>query len=104
SIRYRPTAVGPSLSKANEGMELFLQIVDDFQYDKVKVTLNEDIDNEVEFRFKIEGRNKEVYKGIPVELNIAMDGPLRKILTQGLKTYQLPERILTGMKRFEDKP
>jgi len=68
------------------------------------VTLNEDIDNEVEFRFKIEGRNKEVYEGIPVELNIAMDGPLRKILTQGLKTYQLPERILTGMKRFEDKP
>ena len=104
SIRYRPTAVGPSLSEANERMELFLQIVDDFQYDKVKVTLNEDIDNEVEFRFKIEGHNKEVYKGIPVELNIAMDGPLRKILTQGLKTYQLPERILTGMKRFEDKP
>ncbi len=103
SIRYRPKAVGPSLADANEGMKLFLQIVDDFQYNKVKVTFDEDEQDEVAFRFKIEGRNQAVYKGIPVELNVSMDGPLRKILSQGLKTYKLPARILSEMKRFEDR-
>ena len=95
SIRYRPTAVGPSLADANEGMKLFLQIVEDFQYDKVMVTLDEDELGEVAFGFKIQGRNQAVYKGFPVELNVSMDGPLRKILSQGLKTYKHPERILS---------
>lgn len=104
TIRYKPTAVGPSLSGANEGMKLFLQVVEDFQYDKVRVTLGEDAEGEVSFAFKIEGRNESVYKGIPVELNISMDGPLRKILTQGLKVYSLPERILSGAKQSKDKP
>ena len=104
SIRYRPTAVGPSLADANEGMKLFLQIVEDFQYDKVMVTLDEDELGEVAFGFKIQGRNQAVYKGFPVELNVSMDGPLRKILSQGLKTYKHPERILSEMRRFEDAP
>ena len=103
TIRYRPTAVGPSLANANEGMKLFLKIVEDFQYDKVKVMLDEDELGEVAFGFKIEGRNQAVYKGIPVELNVSMDGPLRKILGQGLKTYKLPERLLSDLKRFKDR-
>jgi len=103
TIRYQPTAIGPSLANANEGMKLFLKIVEDFQYDKVKVMLDEDELGDVAFGFKIEGRNQAVYKGIPVELNVSMDGPLRKILGQGLKTYKLPERLLSDIKRFKDR-
>jgi hypothetical protein len=65
--------------------------------------LDEDALGDVAFGFKIEGRNQAVYKGIPVELNVSMDGPLRKILGQGLKTYKLPERLLSDIKRFQDR-
>lgn len=101
TIRYTPAGVGPALSEANEGTKLFLDIVKDFQYDNILVALDEDEFGEVAFRFKIEGRNNAVYNGVPIVLNVAMDGPLRKILGQGLKTYTLPENLLQRIEAFE---
>lgn len=94
-IRYRPQSVGPALANANEGAELFLKLVEDFEYDSVRVTLNEDPPGGIASRFEIKGRNAAVYDGFPVELNISMSGPLRDILNQSIKTYTLPERLLT---------
>jgi hypothetical protein len=102
-IQYRPQAVGPALSDANEGTALFLDIVRDFQYDSVQVAIDEQPDGEVPFEFKIKGRNQTVYNGIPVELNLSMSGPLRALLQQGLKTYTLPDRLLERMQEFHDQ-
>ena len=102
-IRYQPEEVGPALSDANEGTALFLDIVRDFQYDSVRVTIDEKASGDIPFEFKIKGRNPTVYKGIPVELNLSLSGPLRAILQQGLKTYTLPDRLLERMQDF-DKP
>lgn len=105
SIRYRPEAeVRESLAGANEGMSLLLKVVDDFKYDSARVTLDEDAFGDVAFRFQIKGRNPELYKGIPVHLNVAMDGPLRKILSQSVKTFTLPEKILSQIQNFRDTP
>ena len=94
-IRYRPQSVGPVLANANEIAELFLKLVDDFKYDSVRVTLNADPSGGIASRFEIKGRNAAVYDGFPIELNISMSGPLRDILNQSIKTYTLPERLLT---------
>ncbi len=93
-IRYRPKSVGPALSDANEGAALFLKLVHDFNYDSVRVTLDEDPSGGVASRFEIKGRNQAVYNGVPVELNISMSGPLRDILNQTVKTFTLPGRLL----------
>ena len=103
TIQYRPEAVGPALSDANEGTALFLDIVRDFQYDSVRVTIDEQESGDIPFNFKIKGKNPTVYKGIPVELNLSMSGPLRAILQQGLKTYTLPDRLLERMQDFADQ-
>jgi hypothetical protein len=104
-IRYRPDKeIRSSIGGANEGMALLLQIVDDFEYETARVALDEDAFGDVAFRFQIKGRNLSVYKGIPVHLNVSMDGPLRKILNQGLKSYTLPERILSRIQEFKDAP
>lgn len=105
SIRYRPEAeIRDSLAGANEGISLLLKVVDDFEYDSARVTLNEDAFGDVAFRFQIKGRNPELYKGIPVHLNVAMDGPLRKLLNQSVKTFTLPEKILSQIQNFRDTP
>ncbi len=104
-IRYRPDKeIRSGLGSANEGMDLLLQIVDDFTYESARVTLDEDAFGDVAFRFQIKGNNPSVYKGIPVHLNVAVDGPLRKIVSQGLKTYALPERLLSRIQEFKDAP
>jgi len=103
TIQYQPEAVGPALSEANEGTALFLDIVRDFQYDSVRVTIDETDSGDIPFEFKIKGKNPTVYKGIPVELNLSMSGPLRSILQQGLKTYTLPDRLLERMQEFADQ-
>lgn len=102
AIRYRPQSIGPALADANEGMKLFLQLVHDFTYDSVRVTLDEDPSGGVSSRFEIRGSNATVYDGIPVELNISMSGPLRDILHQSIKTYTLPERLLTRIQGAGD--
>lgn len=83
-------------------MKLFLQLVHDFTYDSVRVTLDEDPSGGVSSRFEIRGSNATVYDGIPVELNISMSGPLRDILHQSIKTYTLPERLLTRIQGAGD--
>lgn len=104
-IQYQPAEeVRSSLAGSNEGMALLLDIVDDFEYDTVQVTLNEDAFGDVAFKFQIRGRNQAVHNGIPVHLNVSMDGPLRKILNQGLKSYSLPERLLSRIQEFKDSP
>lgn len=102
-IQYRPEGVGPALSDANEGTALFLDIVRNFQYDSVRVTIDEQASGDIPFEFKIKGKNPAVYKGIPVELNLSMSGPLRAILQQGLKTYTLPNRLLERMEGFTNQ-
>ncbi len=104
-IRYRPAQeIGSSLEEANEGLALLLKIVDNFEYDTARVTLDEDVFGDVAFKFQIKGRNQSVHKGIPVHLNVSMDGPLRKILNQGVKSYTLPERLLSRIQEFKDAP
>lgn len=105
SIQYRPEPeIRDSLAGANEGMSLLLKAVDDFKYESARVTLDEDAFGDVAFRFQIKGSNPELYKGIPVHLNVAMDGPLRKLLNQSVKTYTLPEKILSQIQNFKDTP
>jgi len=98
SIRYRPKAVGAALAEANEGTALFLKIVEDFRYDKVRVSLKENDAGEIALKFRIKGRNKAVYRGIPVVLNVNVSGPVGKILRQGARTFTLPKRLSTQLR------
>ncbi|MBT5107276.1 MAG: hypothetical protein HOM25_01220 [Rhodospirillaceae bacterium] len=103
SLRYRPRAIGPALSEANEGAALFLDLVKDFSYDEIQVTLNEGEFEQIAFGFKIKGHNKTVYNGVPVDLNVTLTGPLRKILQQGHETFTTPAWLKERIAEFEQK-
>ena len=103
ALRYEPKDVGDALSDVNAGAALFLDIVKDFQYDKIRVTLDEGEFEEIAFGFKIDGRNNDVYDGIPVNLNITLSGPLRQILQQGYETFTTPAWLQDKIRDFEQK-
>jgi hypothetical protein len=102
SLRYRPRAVGPALTEANEGAALFLDLVKDFKYDEIQVTLDEGEFEQIAFGFKIKGHNETVYDGVPVDLNVTLTGPLRQILQQGHETFTTPAWLKERIAEFEN--
>lgn len=100
SLKYNPKAVGDALKDVNQGTKLFLDVVKDFKYDSIEVTLDESEFEEIEFGFNIKGKNEAVYGGIPVELKVNLSGPLRKILKQGRDTLTVPAWLQDRMKEL----
>ena len=92
-LRYRPKDIGPALQKAEFSTGLFLQAVENFHYEKVRVTLDEGDAEDMVLGFHLEGKNPDLYGGAPFELNVNLTGPLRQLLDRGIKTYKLPDRI-----------
>ncbi len=92
-LRYKPKDIGPALQEAEFSTGLFLQAVENFYYDKVRVTLDEGEAEDLVLGFRLEGKNPDLYGGAPFELNVNLTGPLRELLDRGIKTYKLPDRL-----------
>ncbi|MHA1571254.1 MAG: intermembrane phospholipid transport protein YdbH family protein [Alphaproteobacteria bacterium] len=92
-LSYKPKDIGPVLQDAEFSTGLFLKAVENFHYDKVRVTLNEGDAEDLVLGFHLEGKNPDLYDGAPIELNVNLTGPLRQLLDRGIKTYKLPDRI-----------
>ncbi|MGY8959965.1 MAG: intermembrane phospholipid transport protein YdbH family protein, partial [Alphaproteobacteria bacterium] len=103
TIQYRPKEVGDAISDVNEGAALLLDIVKDFKYNKIQVTLDETEFEEIALGFGIEGYNEAVYGGLPVKLNVNLSGPLRKILQRGYETFTTPAWLRDRIRNIEQK-
>jgi hypothetical protein len=102
-IQYQPKGVGDALSDVNEGAALFLDIVKNFKYERIQVSLDETEFEQIALGFGIEGHNEAVYGGLPVKLNVNLSGPLRKILQQGYETFTTPAWLRERIQNIEQK-
>lgn len=88
----------PGLPTEAEGV---LAVLEDFRYD----TLALDIEpaaagREMILRLRLFGRNPQFRQGIPVNLNINLEGDFEGMARAGLTTYDLPARIADQMYNF----
>jgi len=77
-----------------EGVSLLLDALDNFNYSRLRVDLNGLPDGQTEMRFRIRGKNPDLYGGAEVELNMSVTGRLEQILRQSYEAYfEVPEEI-----------
>lgn len=96
-LRYAPGEVGDVLDAEEFSTGLFLEAVENFHYDSINLTLDEGEAEDLLLGLQLRGSNPDLYGGAPLELNVNLEGPLQQILTRGLATYTLPERLGTEL-------
>jgi|GEM_PF-4020857 len=91
NIRYAPAV--PPAALAQGGGTILLQALADFKYDEVTANLNGDITKDLAVGLTLKGRNPGLYGGYPIEFNLNLDGPLNRLVREGLSGYRIPDDI-----------
>jgi hypothetical protein len=92
-LAYSPTAPPSGMQAAGETMALVLSALGDFRYDRLWLTLDRDRNGEATLSLHVRGNNPAFYDGYPVELNLALNGRLDRILHDSLASYSVPELV-----------
>lgn len=99
AIRYRPKEP-PAFFNADESTRLVLKAFDNFEYDKMTMTLNGTLGGDLTAGLHITGGNPELYGGYPIEFNLNLSGKLDRIIDEALVGYQIPDQIKERMSWF----
>lgn len=93
-INYSAEELAPGLLAGGEGVGLLLDALDNFQYSRLRVDLSGLPDGQTEMRFRIRGKNPDLYGGAEVEFNMGITGQLEQILRQSYEAYYtVPEEV-----------
>ncbi|WP_191909422.1 YdbH domain-containing protein [Hypericibacter adhaerens] len=96
-LAYSPTAPPSGLSAAGDTGSLVLSALNDFRYDQLWLTLDRDKDGEATLGLHVRGKNPSFYNGYPIELNLALNGRLDRILHDSLEGYSVPDLVREKM-------
>lgn len=99
-LRYKPEQAPGGLATGGESVQLALSALTNFQYQRLRLTINRDAAGEMVVLMHVVGRNPDFYDGYPVEFNLNVTGRLDEILRRGLVGYRLPETIKENLKEF----
>lgn len=99
AIRYRPKEP-PAFFTADDSTRLVLKAFDNFEYDKMTMTLNGTLGGDLTAGLHIAGGNPELYGGYPIEFNLNLSGKLDRIIDEALVGYQIPGQIKERMSWF----
>jgi hypothetical protein len=91
SIAYAPAA--PPAALAQGGGTILLQALADFKYDEVTARMNGNVTKDLAVSLQLKGRNPGLYGGYPIEFNLNLDGPLNRLVRDGLSGYRIPDDI-----------
>ena len=100
-VIYKPSAPSPALSE-NQGGALLLQALSNFTYDRLSLTLNGPLAEEINLLVGLAGKNPDLYGGYPIEFNLSLTGRLTQILRQGVVGYGIPADLERRLR--EGKP
>ena len=92
-IRYRPRDAAANLASADENMALVMRALEQFNYDSIRIAIDENAAGELSLRVSLQGSSPKVYDGYPIVLNVNFSGDLADVLRHGLRAYQLPAEI-----------
>jgi hypothetical protein len=88
-LAYKPASPPEALAQ-NQGGALLLEALSNFTYDRLSVTLNGPVTEEISLAVALAGKNPDLYGGYPFEFNLNVSGRLTQILRQGLVAYGVP--------------
>lgn len=91
SIAYVPATTPAALSES--GGTLVLKALSNFQYDELLARLDGDVTQDLAVSVTLKGRNPALYGGYPIEINLNLDGPLNRLVRDGLSGYRIPDDI-----------
>jgi hypothetical protein len=100
SIRYRPDQTTSALTTGENGMTLAMKALENFQYESISVQVSGSIQNELEAKLAIKGRNPGLYGGYPIDFNLNLSGELANIIRDGTVGYRVPETIKQQLMNF----
>lgn len=89
-VRWRG---GPAPASADPRLALLYEVLADFHYRRLEAELEGPLAREQRLRLSLEGANPAVYGGHPVALDLRFEGPLGRIVRQGIRGYRLPETL-----------
>ena len=99
-LRYKPDAAPSALREAGEGATLMLAALENFEYERLRVTLDRKADGDTVVGLHLLGANPSFYDGFPVEFNINILGELDTMLRRGLEGYRIPDVIVEQLRKF----
>jgi hypothetical protein len=99
-VRYRPEEAPAALQAGGDNVNLLLQALENFRYEKLRLTIDGRTDADMDVRLHLAGANPDLLGGHPIEFNLNLEGALANILRAALAGYQIPERIRERMQGF----
>jgi hypothetical protein len=99
-LSYRPPEDPEIIAAGNQGVLLLLLALDDFQYERLGLTLDGESSGELAVGIILQGANPALYDGYPVDLRVNLSGALTELVRKNLHTYTLPNRIQENLEHF----
>ena len=93
-LRIRSEAARQALAGGGEQVELVLDVLKDFRYQTLALTLDRRDDGSDLVRLTTEGNNPAVKKGRAFRLNVNLETNLDKLLAFALEAYRLSDEAL----------
>ena len=99
-LRFRSDAAKRALEGGGEYVELVIQALQDFHYEKLVLTGNLDRTGEAGLRLEILGNNPSVMEGHPFQLNINLSADSTPILEAMLLSQTLLQEIMARARKL----
>ena len=99
-LRYKPDAAPSALREAGETATLMFAALENFEYERLRITLDRKADGDTVVGLHLRGANPSFYDGYPVEFNINISGELDTMLQRGLESYRIPDVIAERLREF----
>ncbi len=100
ALRYKPDAAPSALRGAGEAATLMLDALENFEYERLRVSLDRKADGDTVVGLHLRGANPSFYDGYPVEFNLNISGELDAMLQRGLESYRIPDVIAERLREF----
>ena len=99
-LHYLPEDVPAGLGADDASIDLVLEALSNFHYERIGVDLDRAAGGETVIGLHIAGANPNLYDGYPIELNVTLTGALDQIVRDSLAGYRIPAEIQERLSGF----
>ncbi len=85
---------GDALPGDNEQINIVRNVLSNFQYDTLAITMQSDAQKKLSAKLLLEGKNPDLYESRPVKLNVQLNGDVLSLLRQSLPALSDPTQLL----------
>ncbi len=101
TIHYAPQDMPSFLQDTASGIINLKAALENFQYEKVKLTINGEAGREQSIKLEARGKNPNFFNGRPVNINLNLGGAIDQIIKYNLGTYKIPDTIQKQIENYE---